>query len=171
MGAPEACRIAILIGQFAQLIAIVSTGSLLAVVVAYVAAQMAGAIWLLAIDAPRLLRYERRGRVISSWRWVLDQFRKAAPFAVAGSTDLALLNLPVLLVSVFVTDRVAVLQWGLTRVVAGMLRMLCIQAALPLAAELGHDHAVGDVQRLNRLYARGSVLIALLASGPPVILA
>jgi O-antigen/teichoic acid export membrane protein len=32
-----------------------------------------------------------------------------------------------------------------------------------VAAELGHDHAVGDVQRLRSLYARGSVLVTLLA--------
>ena len=63
---------------------------------------------------------------------------------MAGATDLALLNLPVLLVSAFVPDRVAVAQWGLTRVVAGLLRVLCVQTTLPLAAELGHDYAVGD---------------------------
>ena len=77
------------------------------------------------------------------WRWVIGQFRKAIPFGVAGATELALLNLPVLLVSAFVSDRVAVAQWGLTRVVAGLLRALCIQTTLPLAAELGHDYAVG----------------------------
>lgn len=157
-------NVAVLAGQFGQLVAIVATGSLLGVVVAYVIAQMAAAIWLLAIDAPWLFRYRRRAQVIRSWRWVLGQFRKAAPFALAGATDLALLNLPVLLVSAFVTDRVAVAQWGLTRVVAGLLRMLCVQAALPLAAELGHDHAIGEVQRLKGLYARGSMMIALLAS-------
>jgi O-antigen/teichoic acid export membrane protein len=63
-----------------------------------------------------------------------------------------------------VSDRVAVAQWGLTRVVAGLLRVLCVQTTLPLAAELGHDYAVGDRQRLQSLYARGSVLVALLAS-------
>ncbi len=47
--------------------------------------------------------------------------------------------MPVLLVSALVSDRVAVAQWGLTRVVAGLLRMLCIKTTLPLAAELGHD--------------------------------
>ena len=68
-----------------------------------------------------------RGRArTGSWRWIVGQFRKAAPFAVASATDLALLNLPVLLVSAFVSDRVAVAQWGLTRVVAGLLRMLCV---------------------------------------------
>jgi O-antigen/teichoic acid export membrane protein len=59
---------------------------------------------------------------------------------------------------------VAVAQWGLTRVIAGLLRVLCVQTTLPLAAELGHDHAVGDTQRLQSLYARGSVLVTLLAS-------
>ncbi|UPJ51942.1 hypothetical protein IVB30_11680 [Bradyrhizobium sp. 200] len=155
---------AVLVGQFGQLIAIVATGSLLAVALAYVAAQVVATIWLLTIDAPRLFPYLRTARETPSWRWVLGQFRKAVPFAVAGATDLALLNLPVLLVSVFVSDRVAVAQWGLTRVVAGLLRVLCVQTSHPLAAELGHDNAVGDVQRLQSLYARGSVLVTLLAS-------
>jgi O-antigen/teichoic acid export membrane protein len=35
---------------------------------------------------------------------------------------------------------------------------------LPLAAELGHDHAVGAKQSLQRLYARGSIGLALFAS-------
>ena len=45
-----------------------------------------------------------------------------------------------------------------------MLRVLCVQTSLPLAAELGHDHAVGATQQLQSLYARGSVLVTLLAS-------
>jgi O-antigen/teichoic acid export membrane protein len=59
---------------------------------------------------------------------------------------------------------VAVAQWGLTRVVAGLLRVLCIQVTLPLAAELGHDHALGERERLRHLYARGSGLVTLLAA-------
>src|SRR5262249_30319498 len=100
-------NVALLIGQAGQLIAIVSTGSLLAVSLAYVAAQLFAAIWLLTIDAPRLFPYLQTARAPASWRWMLGQFRKAAPFAVAGVTDLALLNLPVLLVSALVADRVA----------------------------------------------------------------
>ena len=90
-----------------------------------------------------------------SWRWIAGQFRKAVPFAVAGATELALLNLPVLLVSALVSDRVAVAQWGLTRVVAGLLRALCVQTTLPLAAELGHDHAVGATERLQQSVCPG----------------
>ena len=157
-------NVAVLAGQFGQLIAVVVTGSLLAVAVAFVAAQLLAAAWLLAVDAPRLFAYLRGARATHSWRWVLGQFRKATPFALAAATDLALLNLPVLLVSVFVSDRVAVAQWGLTRVVAGLLRVLCVQTTLPLAAELGHDYAIGATQRLQSLYARGSVLVTLLAS-------
>ncbi|WKA30779.1 lipopolysaccharide biosynthesis protein [Bradyrhizobium roseum] len=155
---------AVLAGQFGQLAAIVTTGSLLAVALAYAAAQVVATIWLLTIDAPRLFPYLRTERVALSWRCIAGQFRKAVPFAVAGAADLALLNLPVLLVSAFVSDRVAVAQWGLTRVVAGLLRVLCVQTTLPLAAELGHDHAMGDTQRLQSLYARGSMLVTLLAS-------
>ena len=98
------------------------------------------------------------------WRWVVGQFGKAIPFGIAGATELALLNLPVLLVSMLVSDRVAVAQWGLTRVIAGLVRALCTQATLPLAAELGHDHAIGDTTRLRDLYARGSVFVTVVAS-------
>ncbi len=154
----------LLAGQLGQLVAIIATGSLLAVTIAYVATQVLTAVYFLAIDAPRLFRFLRGVRASHSWLWIVGQFRKAAPFAVAGATDLALLNLPVLLVSVFVTDRVAVAQWGLTRVVAGLLRALCVQTTLPLAAELGHDHAVGLKDRLRSLYARGSVFVTVLAS-------
>jgi O-antigen/teichoic acid export membrane protein len=155
---------ATLAGQVGQLVAIVATGSLLAVAAAYVAAQLLIAIYLLAIDAPRLFPFLCGARGRRSPRWVIGQFRKAAPFGLANATELVLLNLPVMLVSALVSDRVAVAQWGLTRVVAGLLRSLCLQATLPLAAELGHDHAIGATDRLRNLYARGSVLIVLLAS-------
>lgn len=157
-------NVAVLAGQFGQLIAVATTGSLLAVAICFVAAQLLAAAYLLMIDAPRLFPFLRRVDVAHSWRWIAGQFRKAAPFAIAGATDLALLNLPVLLLSAFVSDRVAVAQWGLTRVVAGLLRVLCVQTTLPLAAELGHDYAVGARLRLQSLYARGSVLVTLLAS-------
>ena len=154
----------LLAGQLGQLVAIIATGSLLAVTIAYVSTQVLTAVYFLAIDAPRLFPFLRGVRASHSWLWMIGQFGKAAPFAVAGATELVLLNLPVLLVSVFVTDRVAVAQWGLTRVVAGLLRALCIQTTLPLAAELGHDHAVGLKDRLRSLYARGSVFVTVLAS-------
>ena len=154
----------LLAGQLGQLVAIIATGSLLAVTIAYVAVQVLIAMYFLAIDAPRLFPFLRGVRAKHSWGWIVGQFRKAAPFGVAGATELALLNLPVLLVSAFVVDRVAVAQWGLTRVVAGLLRTLCVQTTLPLAAELGHDYAVGLKDQLRSLYARGSVLVAVLAS-------
>jgi O-antigen/teichoic acid export membrane protein len=153
-----------LVGQVAQLIAIVTTGSLLAVTIVYATTQLLNVIYLMAIDAPRLFPFLRSASARLSPNWAIGQFRKAIPFGIAGATELALLNLPVLLVSVFVSDRVAVAQWGLTRVVAGLLRALCIQTTLPLAAELGHDYAVGATEALRNLYARGSVFVALLAS-------
>jgi O-antigen/teichoic acid export membrane protein len=153
-----------LIAQLGQLVAIIATGSLLAVTIAYVAAQVLTTVYFLAIDAPRLFPFLSGARARLSWRWVVGQFRKAAPFAVAGAAELALLNLPVLLVSALVSDRVAVAQWGLTRVVAGLLRAICVQATLPLAAELGHDYALGLNEQLRSLYARGSVFVTLLAS-------
>jgi hypothetical protein len=154
----------LLAAQLAQLVAIIATGSLLAVTMAYVATQVLTAAYFLAIDAPRLFPFLRGVRAKHSWAWIIGQFRKAAPFAVAGATELALLNLPVLLVSAFVSDRVAVAQWGLTRVIAGLLRSLCLQTTLPLAAELGHDYAVGLKDQLRSLYARGSVFVTVQAS-------
>jgi O-antigen/teichoic acid export membrane protein len=153
-----------LVVQLGQLAAIAATGSLLAVTVAYVATQVLTAAYFLAIDARRLFPFLRGVRAKHSWPWIVGQFRHAAPFAVAGATELALLNLPVLLVSPFVTDRMAVAQWGLTRVIAGLLRSLCIQTTLPLAAELGHDYAVGLKDQLRSLYARGSVFVTVQAS-------
>jgi O-antigen/teichoic acid export membrane protein len=153
-----------LIAQLGQLVAIVATGSLLAVTIAYVAAQIFVMVCFLAIEAPRLFPFLRGVRVKHASPWIFGQFRKAAPFAVSGATELALLYLPVLLVSAFVSDRVAVAQWGLTRIAAGLLRALCVQTTLPLAAELGHDYAVGLTEQLRSLYARGSVFVTLLAS-------
>jgi O-antigen/teichoic acid export membrane protein len=155
---------AMLTSQLAQLIAIVMTGSLLAVAIVYVATQLAVAAYLVLVDAPRLFPFLRGAVGRRSWSWITGQFRHGVPFAVAGATELALVNLPVLLVSALVSDRVAVAQWGLTRVVAGLLRALCVQATLPLAAELGHDYAVGLTEQLRSLYARGSLFVTLLAS-------
>ena len=154
----------VLAAQIGQLVAIVATGSLLAVTFAYAAAQVLTAIYFLAIDAPQLFPFLRGARAKHSWSWIIGQFRNAAPFAVAGATDLALLNLPVLMISAFVTDRVAVAQWGLTRIIAGLLRQLCLQATLPLAAELGHDYAVGLKEQLRSLYARGSAFVTVQVS-------
>lgn len=157
-------NVAMLAGQVGQLIAVVTTQSLLAVTLAYVACQVAVAVYFLVLDAPRLFPFLRSRSVRLGGRWVMGQFRIGVPFGVASATELALLNLPVLLVSALVSDRVAVTQWGLTRVVAGLLRGLCVQTTLPLAAELGHDYAVGLKEELRSLYARGSVLVTLLAS-------
>ena len=154
-----------LASQLGQLVAVVTTGSLLAVAIAYVAAQMAVSVYFLHGRCQHgCFRFCAARAARQSWPWVIGQFRVGAPFAVGSATELALLNLPVLLVSAFVSDRVAVAQWGLTRVVAGLLRALCVQTTLPLAAELGHDHAVGLNEQLRNLYARGSVFVALLAS-------
>jgi O-antigen/teichoic acid export membrane protein len=155
---------AMLAAQLGEVIAIVTTGSLLAVAIAYVALQVLVQSYLVFIDAYRRFPFLRRARARwQSWRWTAGQFRRAFPYALANSTELALQNLPVLLVSAFVFDRLVVAQWGLTRVVAGLLRALCVQATLPLAAELGHDYAVGAGERLPRLYARGSIFVTLLA--------
>jgi O-antigen/teichoic acid export membrane protein len=159
---------ALLLGQVAQLIAIASFGSLLAVAIAYVSTQILFALFLVIYDAPRQFRFLSRGRSrqsrSQSWRWSFRQFGPGFPFAIANVAEIALINAPVLLVSALVTDRVAVAQWGLTRVIASLVRGVCIQATLPLAAELGHDYAIGDNERLRRLYAHGSVFVTAIAS-------
>jgi len=158
---------ALLLGQIAQLFALFAFGSLLAVAIAYVSMQLMFTIFTVAFDAPRLFPFLRRAGepplIAPSWRWSIGQLGRALPFAVANMTELALVNVPVLLVSALVTDRVAVAQWGLTRVVASLVRGLCLQVTLPIGAELGHDHAIGDKERLRRLYAYGSVLVTGLA--------
>lgn len=152
-------------GQLAQILAIVSSGSVLAVAFAYVVPQAMALGYLVLVDVYRrfpLLRCVNAGP--TSWRWIIGEFRQAFPFAVAGGAETALLNLPVLIVSVFVSDRIAVVQWGLTRVVAGLLRALCLQLTIPIAAELGHDRAIGAREAMQELYAKASVLITLLAA-------
>jgi O-antigen/teichoic acid export membrane protein len=148
-----------------QLAAVAATQSLLAMTFVYVATQLLVTLFFLAVDAPRQFPFLRAARAKESWRWIVGQFRRGFPFAIANATEMALLFLPVLLVSAFVSDRVAVAQWGLTRVIVGLLRTLCYQVTLPLAAELGHDYAVGQKEQLRHLYARGSVFVTLLASG------
>ncbi|WP_129274911.1 hypothetical protein [Bradyrhizobium betae] len=155
---------ALLLGQIAQLVALATNGGLVAVALAFVSPQILLMIYLVAYDAPRLFPFLRAGRSGRSWRWALGQFRRAFPFAVANLSELALVNAPVLMVSAFVVDRVAVAQWGLTRVIASFLRGLCAQVTLPIAAELGHDYAIGDRERLRQLYARGSTLVTVIAS-------
>ncbi|MGQ0684288.1 hypothetical protein [Bradyrhizobium sp.] len=154
------------IAQVGQVAAIVTSGDLVMIAIAYVAPQVVLAAYLLAIDAPRCFPFLRsaRRRAAWSWRWAVGQYRSAFPFAIASSTEVALQNLSVLLVSALVFDRVAVAQWGVTRVVAGLLRAVCTQLTQPLAIELGHDYAVGDTARLRSLYARGSVLLTVLTS-------
>lgn len=157
---------AMLVSQLAQVAAIVMTGRLAVIAMAFVVPQIIFAAFIGIVDVRRLFPFLARKRrsVLPSWRWITGQFRKAFPFAVAGTTEIALQNLPVLMISAIVIDRIEVAQWGLTRTVAGLVRSLCLQATLPIAAELGHDHAIGANEALRRLYARGSVMIALLAS-------
>src|SRR6185312_6735773 len=157
---------AMLAAQLAQVAAIALTGHLAVIALAFVVPQVLAAAWLAFVDARRLFPRlaAPRAAVRLSWRWIAGQFRRAFPFAVASSTEIALQNLPVLFISAIMTDRVAVAQWGLTRLVAGLVRGLCMQVTLPLAAELGHDRAIGARDALRRLYARGSVLVTLVAS-------
>jgi O-antigen/teichoic acid export membrane protein len=157
---------ALVLGQVAQVIAVVFFGSLVAVAIAFVSAQIVFAVFLLLFDAPRFFPFLKTGaaRRRPSWRWMTGQLGLASPFMASNVTELALVNLPVLLVSSLVVDRIAVAQWGLTRIIATLLRGLCVQMSMPLAAELGQDFAIGDKERLRRLYARGSAFVTIIAS-------
>lgn len=158
--------IAAVVSQLGQVAAIATTSSLIWIALAYSVPFVGAAAFVMFVDAHRLFPFLHRSalRPQWAWRWTAGQFRRAFPFAVAGSTEIALQNLPLLLVSAMVADRMAVAQWGLTRVVAGLVRSLCVQATLPLAAELGHDYAVGAKPALRRLYASGSAFVTLLAA-------
>jgi len=153
-----------IVAQIGQLVAVATTQSLLAVTLAYAAAQVTLVIYIFYHDLPLLFDFLRKGSSWPSWRWAVGQFRRAFPFAIVMASENAISYAPLLLVSVFVTDRVAVVQWGLTKVIAGLVRGLSFQMTLPLAAELGHDHAIGERERLRILYARGSILVSLLAA-------
>jgi len=156
--------VAMLPGQLGQIAAVMTTGSLTAVTMAYVAVQVLVSVYLLTVDAPKTFPFLRRGPMLTSWTWVIGQFRKSFSFAAASLADLVLVNAPILLVSALVADRVVVAQWGLTRVVTGLVRATCVLVSQPLAAELGHDFAVGDRDKLRTLYARGSVFVSVLAA-------
>src|SRR5438445_2609322 len=95
---------AMLVAQLGQLVAIMTTGSLAMISIAYVAPQIVAASYLAIIDVRGLfpfLQRRARGRWSWhwSWRWIGGQFRRAFPFAIAGGTEVALQNLPMLLVS------------------------------------------------------------------------
>jgi O-antigen/teichoic acid export membrane protein len=152
------------IGQLGQIVGLVTTGSLLIVAMAFVAGQLATMVYVLSIDLRRQFPFLGDFRQRISWRWVVGQFVGAFPFAVMGFAEVGLTYVSVLLIGVFVSDRIAIAQWGLTRTIAALLRGLCFQMTLPLASELGHDHAIGARQSLQQLYARGSVALTLFAS-------
>jgi O-antigen/teichoic acid export membrane protein len=151
-------------GQLGQVVGVIATGSLLVVVVAYVAGQIATSIYILFVDARRQFPFIANVRRRISWRWTVGQFAGAFPFSIMNFAEVGLTYISVLLIGVFVSDHIAIAQWGLTRTIVGLLRGLCIQMTLPLAAELGHDHAIGERDSLQRLYARGSIVLTLFAS-------
>jgi O-antigen/teichoic acid export membrane protein len=152
------------IGQLGQVVGVIATGSLLVVVIAYVAGQVVTATWVLFVDARRQFPFIENVRRRISWRWSVGQFAGAFPFSIMNFAEVGLAYVSVLLIGAFVSDRIAIAQWGLTRTIVGLLRGLCIQMTLPLAAELGHDHAIGERDSLRRLYAKGSIVLTLFAS-------
>jgi O-antigen/teichoic acid export membrane protein len=151
-------------GQLGQIVAVAATGSLLLVVIAYVAGQVATLIYVLLVDVRRQFPFIGSLRRRISWRWAVGQFASAFPFGVMNFSEVGLSYLSVLMIGAFVSDRIAIAQWGLTRTIAGLLRGVCVQMTLPLAAELGHDHAIGHRDSLQRLYARGSIILVSFAS-------
>jgi hypothetical protein len=83
---------------------------------------------------------------------------------VSNLSEFGLSYLSVMLIGIFVSDRIAIAQWSLTRTIVNLLRQVGFQATLPLAAELGHDRAIGALESLQRLYIRGSVMLVLLVA-------
>jgi O-antigen/teichoic acid export membrane protein len=152
------------IGQVGQVIGIVATGSLLVVTTAFVAGQVAIAIFLVVVDVRRQFPFLGRVRGRISLRWSFAQLAGALPFSVTNFVELGLSYLSVLLIGFFVSDRIAIAQWSLTRTIVNLLRQVSYQTTLPLAAELGHDHAIGARDSLQRLYVRGSVILVLIAA-------
>lgn len=152
------------VGQLGQIVGVIATGSLLAVVIAYVAGQIATTVFILFVDLRRQFPFIRNFQQRISWRWTIEQFARAFPFAVMNFGEVGLGYFSVLLIGIFVSDRVAIAQWGLTRTIANLLRGVCYQMTLPLAAELGHDHAIGARDSLQGLYARASMLLTLFVS-------
>jgi O-antigen/teichoic acid export membrane protein len=152
------------IGQIGQVAGLMANGSLVAVATAFVAAQIATAVFILFIDLRRQFPFIGHARRPISWRWSGAQLAGAFPFGVMNFAEAGLTYLSVLLIGIFVSDRMAIAQWGLTRTIASLLRGLCTQLTLPLAAELGHDHAIGARESLQGLYARGSVVLVLFVS-------
>ena len=152
------------IGQVGQVVGIMASGSLLTVVFAYVAGQLATSLFILLLDMRRQFPFIGRVRGPISWRWTVAQFAGAFPFGVMNFAEAGLTYLSVLFIGIFVSDRIAIAQWGLTRTIASLLRGLCTQLTLPLAAELGHDYAIGARDSLQGLYARGSVVLILFVS-------
>jgi O-antigen/teichoic acid export membrane protein len=162
IGALQALGLAI--GQVGQIIGIVTTGSLLVVTSAFVAGQVAVAVFLILIDVRRQFPFLGRERGGISLRWSFAQLAGALPFSVTNFVELGLSYLSVLLIGFFVSDRIAIAQWSLTRTIVNLLRQVSYQTTLPLAAELGHDHAIGARDSLQRLYVRGSVILVLVAA-------
>lgn len=152
------------IGQLGQIVGLIATGSLVVVVTAYVAGQIATLTYILFIDVRLQFPFIKDFRHRISWRWTVVQFVGAFPFAVMNFAETGLTYISVLLIGVFVSDRIAIAQWGLTRAIVGLLRGLCYQMTLSLAAELGHDYAINARESLQRLYARGSIVVTLFAS-------
>jgi O-antigen/teichoic acid export membrane protein len=158
----QTCGMAV--GQIGQIVGVIATGSLLVVVVAYVAGQIAAAMFVMFVDVRKQFPFLKGGRGRISWRWTAAQFLGGFPFSVMYFAEVGLSYLSVLLIGFFVSDRIAIAQWGLTRTIVNLLRGVSFQMTLPIAAELGHDHAIGALDSLRRLYARGSVVLTLFVT-------
>jgi len=152
------------IGQVAQVIAVLLTGDLLMVALAFAAGQVGVSAFILLSDLKRNFPFLRGLPQRVSGGWVRAQFAGAFPFGVMNFAEVGMAYLSVLLVGALVSDRAAIAQWVLTRTVANFLRGLCYQFSLPIAAELGHDHALGARDSLRALYAKGLFVVTFTVS-------
>src|SRR5258708_8364388 len=99
------------LAQLGQVVGIMSPGSLLVVVIAYLAGQIITAAYILFVDVHEqfpLLGGASRSRI--SWRWTVGQFTGAFPFGVMNFAEIALIYISFLLFSVFVSHLIPLSQ-------------------------------------------------------------
>ena len=88
------------VGQLGQIVGVIATGSLLVVVMAYVAGQLATLIYIVLVDIRRQFPFIGHFRQRISWRWTSRQFAGAFPFFVMNFAEVGLTYMSVLLIGV-----------------------------------------------------------------------
>jgi O-antigen/teichoic acid export membrane protein len=156
--------VGLLVGQIFQIFALLLTHSLLWVAIGFVLPSILVGPYVYLIDMPRLFPYLNVKRAPISLLSAVGHIRASVGFGISNAADLVYVNAPVLIISMLVSDRVEIAQWGLSRIFAGLIRQVVLQMSLPLGAELGHDFAIKKLSQLRSAYAQGSLLLMITAS-------